>query len=46
MSKMFSNVDVKVLDLSRSERKIISNYVDDYAFLGGEMFWMTEEMIS
>lgn len=35
---------VKVLDLSRSERKAISNYVDDYAFLGGEMFWMTEDI--
>ena len=35
---------IKVLDLNRTERKVISNYVDDYAFLGGELFWMTEDI--
>lgn len=35
---------VTVLDLSRTERKTISNYIDDYASLGGEMFWMVEDI--
>ena len=35
---------LKVIDLSRNERRIISNYIDDYAFLGGEMFWVAEDI--
>lgn len=36
--------DIRVLDLSREDRKIIENYIDDYAFLGGELFWETGDI--
>ena len=35
---------VKVINLSREDRKDILNSVDNYAFLGGELFWKTEDI--
>lgn len=30
---------LKVIDLKREERRLIDGYLDDYAFLGGTLFW-------
>ena len=37
-------IAITTLDLSRGERKAISNIIDDYIFLGGEMIWRTEDI--
>lgn len=39
ISKLELEKAVKVIDLTRKDRKTISNYIDDYAFLGGDLFW-------
>ena len=39
ISKLELEKSIRVVDLSREERKLISGYVDDYAFLGRELFW-------
>ena len=39
ISKLELEKAIRVVDLSREERKLISGYVDDYAFLGRELFW-------
>lgn len=38
--KKSMKADLAVLDLTRVQRKLIAEYIDDYAFLGGEMFWL------
>lgn len=35
---------IKVVDLAREDQRMISNYIDDYAFLGGELFWETGDI--
>lgn len=44
ISKLELDKAIKVIDLSREDRRMISNYVDDYAFLGGELFWETGDI--
>lgn len=42
--KKSMRADLAVLDLTRFQRKIIEEYMDDYAFLGGKMFWMENDI--
>lgn len=39
ISKRELQESIRVIDLTREERKMLMGYVDDYAFLGREMFW-------
>lgn len=39
ISKLELIKSIRVVDLSREERKLVSGYIDDYAFLGRKLFW-------
>ena len=39
ISKRELQESIRVIDLTREERKMLMGYIDDYAFLGREMFW-------
>ena len=36
---------LKVIDLKREERRTIEGYLDDYAFLGGTLFWNVSDIL-
>ena len=36
--------DLETLDMSTETRMMIEGYVDDYAFLGGNLFWLEEDI--
>lgn len=44
LRKKSMRADLAVLDLTRFQRKQIAEYIDDYAFLGGEMFWLEKDI--
>ena len=35
---------LKVIDLKLKQRRMIDGYIDDYAFLGGNLFWDVEDI--
>lgn len=38
------NSSLRVIELDRKKKKIISGYLDDYLFLGGKLFWRVEDI--
>ena len=40
----YLNNSLRVMDLDRRTRKTISGYLDDYLFLGGQLFWKVEDI--
>lgn len=44
LRKKLLDQDLAVLDLSRYNRRKLMGYIDDYVFLGGKMFWRTEDI--
>ena len=40
----YLNNSLRVIDLERRTRIIISDYLDDYLFLGGQLFWKEDDI--
>ena len=36
--------DLRVLELSRNQRKLLASYIEDYVFLRGTLFWRNQDI--
>lgn len=42
--KKYLLTDMRVLELTRTDRNLIMNYIDDYLFLAGKLFWEEKDI--